>query len=1174
MSQRSHSKRNIPDLMSVDPLGNNCSVSGRNQYHCGSYRGVKSRSLSTPLLPQGSSYSRGNRFNPYTSSNRFQSGFEFRGTTQQPINRREISSNSEMERLSYSEALKSTISSQEKHEMPQDAVTLQISNLDPTIEEHNIRHYLLSQLKPITPVLSLIMETPTMAKVKVASTEFAKQVVTHLHRKKIGHKRILVSYLKDPSSAETSALKCQVTGLLKDVPNNTLQVYKFRELFQSRFKCSISILDLYRMQDVCIISHDKNDERWISLHPDLVNAVQNNPLIDSSQHSVPYCVYHFKQEQDKGWAELEIEPLPNVMLTVSQVESIIYELLKVHKDDIPTASLMYCIEAELNIKIEPNEFGVPFECLITCARGVQITNNNFGIKVLTWMEQETLACDASETSSVHGSTSSNSRYVGKITADPLAQISREVVELVKMCPKAIMKFNRFIPAYHNHFGKQCRVADYGYTRLIDLFDALSTTVQIIGDGENRCITLTHKSQVRRFTSDLLKILRAQPTKSIHLSDLPEIFSYTQNRYFDITEYGVCDVKDMLDGLVNNNAIVIQPINNGTDILISIMKRQQTIVELEKTSIFAGEVVELFRNAPQYSIAFKKFVRSYHYHFGYQCRLSDYGFSKLAELLEAICGVVKMDNGSNDEDRKILLCQEVALRVFAEQLHDLIKNFTGKNTTLVKLSDILQMHKNKFGYQIHPQTLGYETMSEAIQHVPFIEVYEKDGEDFIICHLEDSHFRLRAYAAAIILNETGSDKMVAKTFIQAYAHRFHEILTEKGIFDMRHAIKITFMNGVKMICMTPLMKLLMRIGLILENETYLNICEIKNALNLSQSCYFEMGYPNISSLIQAHMDLFVSPGGNNIHERSDIRLRNEAILTKKGLHKFMEQCKQYLGSKTQKRAVVDHLKPKSIPFTGNQLRQTPGAKPVKAITTDQHFASQPPNTMAPRSTFFPDNQRYATNGGFKISNQKPPTNFSQAYDKQNHENCQLDFNNNHTTREWLDSSVTRPPPGFIPKNNNTTSHNWSSQSQNMSLHERRNTTDLSGLSSLSDVFGLGLGSLHSGIGGTSNDNFASFNFSSYYEPPKPDTPPTRMMPFSYDPVWSSTTTGNFESAQGANANNMHSLNIHLPELKTLNIMPVMSSPCSHSRAGTPASTSSSNGNTNQNSNGVDKNNNFK
>lgn len=57
-------------------------------------------------------------------------------------------------------------------------------------------------------------------------------------------------------------------------------------------------------------------------------------------------------------------------------------------------------------------------------------------------------------------------------------ISKEVIELVKMCPKSTMMFSKFIPTYHNHFGKQCRVADYGCTKLIEMFEAMSSIVQV------------------------------------------------------------------------------------------------------------------------------------------------------------------------------------------------------------------------------------------------------------------------------------------------------------------------------------------------------------------------------------------------------------------------------------------------------------------------------------------------------------------------------------------------------------------------------------------------------------------------------------------------------------------------------------------------------------------------
>lgn len=54
-------------------------------------------------------------------------------------------------------------------------VCLQISNLDAWYDEVNLKNYLISQLKPITPVLSLTIETPSIAKVKVPSIQVRKR---------------------------------------------------------------------------------------------------------------------------------------------------------------------------------------------------------------------------------------------------------------------------------------------------------------------------------------------------------------------------------------------------------------------------------------------------------------------------------------------------------------------------------------------------------------------------------------------------------------------------------------------------------------------------------------------------------------------------------------------------------------------------------------------------------------------------------------------------------------------------------------------------------------------------------------------------------------------------------------------------------------------------------------
>lgn len=302
--------------------------------------------------------------------------------------------------------------------------------------------------------------------------QFAKQVISHLHRKKMGHKRIFVSFLKDKTSAECSALRNKVIGLLKDVPSHQLPMSKFRELFQSRFKSSISILDLYRMPDVCEIGMNNNEEKIITLRMEASKSnVEISMMLKTEQHCAPYCIFHYKPDENKGWAEIEMEPLPNVSMTISQVQQMIHQLLRVHEGDIPVASLLYCIEEELNYNIQPDDRGVNLEHLISCVPKVQIRNNDYGIKILGWRDNN-FSDEVKSWRSVSGKATNLSN------GDIADNISKEVVELIRMCPKSTMPFSKFIPSYHNHFGKQCRVADYGCTKLIEMFEAMSSVVQV------------------------------------------------------------------------------------------------------------------------------------------------------------------------------------------------------------------------------------------------------------------------------------------------------------------------------------------------------------------------------------------------------------------------------------------------------------------------------------------------------------------------------------------------------------------------------------------------------------------------------------------------------------------------------------------------------------------------
>lgn len=352
--------------------------------------------------------------------------------------------------------------------------------------------------------------------------------------------------------------------------------------------------------------------------------------------------------------------------------------------------------------------------------------------------------------------------------------------------------------------------------------------------------------------------------------LPQAYLTTFNRVFDVTDFGVCDVNDLIDGLRSSSCIVVsRKRDEHDDICLFLQKRRQSNAELEKTSMFAGEVVELLRNSPQYSIPFRKFVRSYHYYFGYQCKLSDYGFMRLAELLESLTGIVEMDQ-NNEDTRKIFLARKVALRIFSEQIHEVIKDITSRQSMMVKMDDVMEMHKEKFGYQMQGSSLGYETVIDALKFVPFIELSSHENELWIISHLENEKFRQRAMLACLAIVDIGNKVPLAK-FHAVFMEKFKFSIPEKSLHAMKHAVEIDMVNGVKMISLTQMMKFFIHLVNVLEQKKKLNVQEIKSMMKLNVTTTFNFGFANLSSLIQAYPDILTISLANekSLQERADI-----------------------------------------------------------------------------------------------------------------------------------------------------------------------------------------------------------------------------------------------------------------------------------------------------------------
>ncbi|XP_076763661.1 meiosis regulator and mRNA stability factor 1-like protein isoform X1 [Xylocopa sonorina] len=721
-------------------------------------------------------------------------------------------------------------------------IELQVTNLDQSINPKRMRYMLASVFMEHVKVLNVSVFTQSdghfAASVKVPSLSDAQYAISQLHRLKIGYKRILISYAHS-GRASPQVIRAQIVMLLQEVPGHKLPLFKFLEMYESRFMITISVSELYKMKDVCIITEDPSG-RMVSLNPDHRNTPSPcfNNTAQEEQIELPYCTIHtLKPWSDKGWAEQKVASLPNVNISLKVLDPRIHQLLNTHNGSLPLPSLPNCYEAEFKEKLQVLENGVPLEHLVSCLSCVALRQGIGSVKYLIWTGNKTQENNLEE-----------DKCVSPPLARQLALFSRELVDLLKTVPHCQLPFNRFIPAYHHHFGRQCRVADYGFTKLIDLLEALTHTVQVMGEGDNRIVTLSHRAQVRRFASDLLRVLKSKASKQVALSEFPSAYARVIGKPWDIVDYGVCEMEDILNE-VSENIVVVATINGG-DKMITIPKREQTAEEVEQTKQFAAEVVELLRHVPQCRMQFTKFVPSYHHHFGHQCRVSDYGFTKLIELFEAIPEVVKIEDDSSGE-RQISLTEKEGLRVLSEQISKLI----GRSRNCLSVSSISQHFLRQFGYALKPELFGCTSVLQLMQKLRDTVqiVYLASGP--VVMAIDKSHLQQLILQCRRLLMDKPQYKTQVKIFQQLYVQHYSKPCNVDELKqNLSNVVRFTTMNDEQYIELTPLHCFACNLYRVMINYG--------GTLKLSQfeTAYFstigsvckpaDYGFPTIHALLQA------------------------------------------------------------------------------------------------------------------------------------------------------------------------------------------------------------------------------------------------------------------------------------------------------------------------------------
>ncbi|KAH0546369.1 meiosis regulator and mRNA stability factor 1 isoform X1 [Cotesia glomerata] len=719
-------------------------------------------------------------------------------------------------------------------------IDIQVTNLDQNIEAKTmcrILHSMFSEHVRVEHIGVFMQSDGNYAiNVKLGSLSDVQYAISQLHRRKIGFKRILMSY-GHTSGTNPQIVRSQIIMLLLEVPGYQLPLFKFREMYENRFLMPLSVSELYKMKDVCNVIDDKSG-RMVALNPEFRNSP--SPCIENiSQNAameLPYCHIHYqKPGSDKGWAEQEIESLPNVMMSLKLLGLHIEKLLITHNGNLPLLTLTFCYEAEFNETLKTTENGVSLEHLISCLNFVEIKQVNNNIKYIIWAKDKNV--DYHE----------EIRCASPALYNPLMLFSRELVDLLKTAPHCQIIFNKFIPAYHHHFGRQCRVADYGFTKLIDLLEALPGTIQVMGEGNKRAVTLSHRAQVRRFTADLLRVLKAQASKQVTLTDFPAVYSRVMAKQWDPVDYGVCEIGDILNE-VSEYTVAVSEVDG--DKVIAMPKREQTAEEKERTKQFSLDAIELLGHSPHCTMQFNKFVPSYHHHFGHQCRVSDYGFTKLIELFEAIPHVIQIKDVP-DGEKLITLTEPERLRVLGEQINKLISKYPNG----LLLSKVGQAYSRQFGYLLNPELYDCHSLEKLLGKLSNLVQIIQSPDGPTVIRADKSHSQFLGLKCRRILMDQCQQRLPVHEFRRIYEKYFGVPCDLSEIKnDLKDIVEFITVNNEEFIGLTALQCFACNLyRVLMKHRGKLNLELIESAYSNVTGNEFKAthyGFSSLNALLQA------------------------------------------------------------------------------------------------------------------------------------------------------------------------------------------------------------------------------------------------------------------------------------------------------------------------------------
>ena len=137
----------------------------------------------------------------------------------------------------------------------------------------------------------------------------------------------------------------------------------------------------------------------------------------------------------------------------------------------------------------------------------------------------------------------------------------EVRTLLLKCPNQSVRLGDFMGIFNQTYGRQCILADYGFSRLYNALNTISDTVTLSGPSLDRVVSLVKnnknestkkshkkddtKTAKRIFKKDVKEMLLQCKSHSVKIEYFTATFRKLMGREFLLSDYGYSNLKDLL-----------------------------------------------------------------------------------------------------------------------------------------------------------------------------------------------------------------------------------------------------------------------------------------------------------------------------------------------------------------------------------------------------------------------------------------------------------------------------------------------------------------------------------------------------------------------------------------------------------------------------------------------------